>query len=1151
MIKNIDKSLSLFAPPLPATSSHTCYWPQLPHSAIALAIANAASSHEQLTVVLTANSAQIPALEQAIHFFNPSVAIHQFPDWETLPYDHFSPHQDIVSQRLKLLAQLPRLSQGILLLAISTLGQRVTPGDFIGAHALALKLGDRLPLQTLRDQLIDSGYHSVSQVERHGEFAIRGAVMDLFPMGSDYPYRIELFDDEIETLRTFDIDSQRSIDQVKSIELLPAKEFPLNEAAIALFRQQWRDRFSGNPANCSLYQAVSSGHPAAGIEYYLPLFFTTTATLFDYLPPASLLIHCDDSTSAYQTFWQTLCQRHDQLRHDISHPILPPEQLFLAENSLFSLIKNFKQIKIKSHVKNEKLVNTFNGTSLPPLQLNPHAADPCQLLKHFLNRYPQPTLFCAESSGRRERLLTLLRENDIPCQPLSDWQQFHHEYATKPGNYLTVAPLTAGVICHQPALTIISESELLGQHVSQRRRRKRASLQPEAIIRNLTELKIGDPVVHIDHGVGRYQGLETISVDDHSDDYLLIRYANDNNLYVPISSLHLISRYGGADSEHAPLHYLGSQKWQQSKRRAAQKAHDAAAELLAIYAQRHARKGYHFNFPQEEYVRFADSFPFEETVDQALAITEVIKEMCSDKTMDRLICGDVGFGKTEVAMRAAFIAAQDGKQVAMLVPTTLLAQQHYENFCDRFADWPINISLLSRFRSTSEQKKALEQLQAGKIDIIIATHRLLQRDITFSDLGLLIIDEEHRFGVRHKDRLKTLRAEVDILTLTATPIPRTLNLSLAGIRDLSLIATPPAKRLAVKTFINSSQPHLLREAVMREIMRGGQVYFLHNRVATIEKTADDLAKLIPEARIAVAHGQMRERQLEQVMTDFYHGRNNLLLCTTIIESGIDIPTANTILIDRADRFGLAQLHQLRGRVGRSHHQAYAYLLVPEVKTLKGDAKKRLEAFSALEELGIGFTLSTHDLEIRGVGEMLGEEQSGHIEEVGFTLYMSMLERAVKAMKAGETITLEPTTDEAVDLQLGISAIIPADYLPDVHSRLVLYKRLSNCQSDDEIDEMKVEMIDRFGALPQATENLFSLAHLKHAGATIKLKKVSCQKQRLIIEFSDNSPIEPRKLIAFLNKHPHAAMKSATRLHCPLPESETTITLTRQIIQALT
>jgi transcription-repair coupling factor (superfamily II helicase) len=969
----------------------------------------------------------------------------------------------------------------------------------------------------MRRRLEQNGYQCVSQVMEHGDFAVRGSLLDLYPMGSKTPYRIELFDDEVESIRTFDVESQRSDEKVEQIRLLPAREFPLNEEAIKRFRQAYREQFEGDPQKSVVYRDVSEGLAPPGIEYYLPLFFEQTATLFDYLPQQTWLFTLEGCDEAVAAFRSEYLERFAIAQYHIEHPPLPPQRLFLEEQELFGALKDYPRTRLQ-HFELHEIKHGVNfATARPPsLALDGRASDPSAALRRFVGEFGGRILFAAESAGRREALLETLRGCDIHPTAVKNWHDFVSGTAAVA---VTVAPLESGLLLREPAIAVIAESQLYGEQVMQRRRRRSRQRDPDAVVRNLAELQIGAPVVHEDHGVGRYLGLQKLTLGEEETEFLTLEYAGGDKLYVPVVSLHLISRYTGAAPENTPLHKLGSGQWEKAKRKASEKIRDVAAELLEIYARREARQGHSYPIDPAQYTAFAAGFPFEETPDQQDAIDAVLADMHSPKPMDRLICGDVGFGKTEVAMRAAFLAVMGGKQVAVLVPTTLLAEQHTQNFRDRFADWPVQIESLSRFRSTKESNQVVDALEAGSVDIVIGTHKLLQEGIAYKQLGLVIIDEEHRFGVRQKEKFKALRAEVDMLTLTATPIPRTLNMAMGGIRDLSIIASPPAKRHAVKTFVHEWNPELVKEACLREIKRGGQVYFLHNKVEDIEVMARKLGELVPEATIRIAHGQMRERELERVMSDFYHQRFNVLVCTTIIETGIDVPSANTIIMNRADHFGLAQLYQLRGRVGRSHHRAYAYLMVPTKRNMTKDAQKRLEAIEAIEELGTGFTLATHDLEIRGAGELLGDEQSGQMYEIGFALYSELLDRAVKALKSGNQPELDKPMFHGTEIDLNVPALIPDDYLPDVHSRLLIYKRIANAASSDELRELQVEMIDRFGLLPEPIKHLFAITALKLQATPLGIKKIELGPTGGRITFIAAPDIDPMKLITLIQTRP--------------------------------
>ncbi|WP_067703234.1 transcription-repair coupling factor [Erwinia sp. ErVv1] len=1037
-------------------------------------------------------------------------------DWETLPFDSFSPHQDIISSRLSTLYHLPAMTHGVLILPINTLMQRVCPHSFLHGHALVMQKGQQLSRDTLRSQLDQAGYRHVDQVMEHGEYAIRGALLDLYPMGSEQPYRIDFFDDEIDSLRLFDVDSQRTLEEVAAINLLPAHEFPTDKAAIERFRSQWREHFDVRREAEHIYQQVSKGTLPAGIEYWQPLFFEQPLPpLFSYLPAGTLLINTGDLEGSADRFWHEVTARFENRRVDPMRPLLPPELLWMRTDELFSELKKWPRMQFKSEALPEKAANTnLNYQTLPDIAVQAQAKAPLDALRQFLESFSGPVIFSVESEGRREALQELLARIKISPRAIAALSE------TGPGgHYLMIGASEHGFVDGLRHRAVICESDLLGARVSRRRQDSRRTINPDVLIRNLAELHPGQPVVHLEHGVGRYMGLTTLETGGITAEYLILTYAGDAKLYVPVNSLHLISRYAGGADENAPLHKLGSDAWSRARQKAAEKVRDVAAELLDIYALRAAKAGFAFKHDREQYQLFCESFPFETTPDQAQAINAVLSDMCQPLAMDRLVCGDVGFGKTEVAMRAAFLSVENHKQVAVLVPTTLLAQQHYDNFRDRFANWPVRIEMLSRFRTAKEQTQILEEAREGKIDILIGTHKLLASELKWRDLGLLIVDEEHRFGVRHKERIKAMRADVDILTLTATPIPRTLNMAMSGMRDLSIIATPPARRLAVKTFVRQYDDLAVREAILREVLRGGQVYYLYNDVENIEKAANRLSELVPEARVAIGHGQMRERDLERVMNDFHHQRFNVLVCTTIIETGIDIPTANTIIIERADRFGLAQLHQLRGRVGRSHHQAYAWLLTPHPKAMTGDAQKRLEAIASLEDLGAGFALATHDLEIRGAGELLGEDQSGQMETIGFSLYMELLENAVDALKEGREPSLEDLTNGQTEVELRMPSLLPDDFIPDVSTRLSFYKRIASAGEEGALEDLKVELIDRFGQLPDAARNLLDIAALRMVAKQLGIRRIEASEKGGFIEFAEKNRADPGWLIGLLQKEP--------------------------------
>ena len=1099
---------------LPRKAGDRRRWANLPDAAATHAIAQAAADYPGVVLVIATDTRDAERLHRELQFFMGSQQeILHLPDWETLIYDSFSPHQDIISERLTVLNRLATLERGIVVIPATTLVQRIAPASFILGSSLMLNTGQKFDIAKMRRQLQGAAYRAVETVYDHGEYAVRGAIMDIYPMGSEYPLRIDLFDDEIDSLRTFDPETQRSIEQIDEISLLPAREFSLTGNAIREFQNRWFLKFPGDARECPLYRDVSQGISPAGIEYYLPLFFETLSTLFDYLPEETL-VFCDNIESKLREHWREAEDRYENLRYDIRRPILPPGDIILAPDELFTLLKDYPRIDFREQQDNRAI--NFDYLDLPDVTIKEKSQNPLADLHRFSEQSSKRLLIVAESNGRREVVDELLARHGLKTRVAESWQAFVDGDMPLA---ITVAPLERSMTT--PTLAIITEQQLFGERVLQKRRRDRERENfAELAIKSLTELSPGAPVVHIDHGVGRYQGLQTLTIDGQETEFLTLVYRDDAKLYVPVSSLHLISRYTGAEEGLAPLHRLGGETWQKAKRKAAEQVHDVAAELLNIYARREAKKGYRYPEPDSSYDQFVRAFPFEETADQEVAIQSVIADMVADKPMDRLICGDVGFGKTEVAMRAAFVAVQAGKQVAILVPTTLLAQQHTETFRDRFADWPVNIESVSRFKTKKEQKAVTDRMLDGQMDIVIGTHALIQDGLGFKNLGLLIIDEEHRFGVRQKEKLKSLRAEVDILTLTATPIPRTLNMALSGMRDLSIIATPPAKRLSIKTFVRQHNNGLIKEAVQRELMRGGQVYYLHNEVRTIENTADKLQQLVPQATIAIGHGQMRERELEQVMSDFYHKRANLLVCTTIIETGIDIPNANTIIMDRADKFGLAQIHQLRGRVGRSHHQAYAYLLTPHHQTITPDAVKRLDAISDAEDLGAGFILATHDLEIRGAGELLGDEQTGNLHTIGYSLYMEMLDRAVKAIQDGKTPNLDRPLKEGTEVNLHLPALIPGDYLPDVHMRLVLYKRISNAESEEQLRELQVEMIDRFGLLPEPVKNLFRITTLKLRAEDLGIKKLDAGDHKGRVEFDQETRIDPGTIVELVQAEPH-------------------------------
>lgn len=1116
-----------------------------------LALAEIAQSHQGLTVVVTPDTRSAVRLSKVLAEFV-AQPVTFFPDWETLPYDSFSPHQDIISSRLSALFHLQNAKNGIFILPISTLMQKVCPPEYLQHNVLLIKKGDRIVINDFRLKLENAGYRAVEQVLEHGEYAVRGALLDLFPMGSAVPFRLDFFDDEIDSIRTFDVDTQRTLEEIPSIRLLPAQEFPTDHKGIEFFRTKFRETFGEirrDPEH--IYQQVSKGTLVAGIEYWQPLFFEQMATLFDYLPEQTLFVDFESNQQQGERFYQDCEQRYESRRVDPMRPLLPPDQLWLPIDQINHQLKHFPKITLKAERVARASVRQQNlpVQPLPDLSLKLQQKEPLLPLQQFMAQFNGDIVFCVETEGRRETLLDLF--SPLKLKP----KQIAHLSDLQEKQNLLICSQDRGFIVEKGAdsLAIITETELLGERVQQRSRDRQKSVNPDTLIRHLAELKIGQPVVHLDHGVGRYAGLVTLENAGITSEFLLLDYANDAKLYVPVSSLHLISRYVGGSEETAPLHKLGSDAWAKSRQKAAEKIRDVAAELLDVYALRESQKGFAFHYDRDEFMQFSATFPFEETLGQMTAINAVISDMCQPKAMDRLVCGDVGFGKTEVAMRAAFLAVMNHKQVAVLVPTTLLAQQHYDNFKDRFANLPVNVEVLSRFKTAKEQKAVLADLADGKIDILIGTHKLIQPEVKFKDLGLLIIDEEHRFGVRQKEKIKQLRANVDILTLTATPIPRTLNMAMNGIRDLSIISTPPARRLTIKTFVRQADDLIIREAILREILRGGQVYYLHNDVASIENCAENLAALVPEARIIIGHGQMRERELERVMSDFYHQRYNVLVCSTIIETGIDVPTANTIIIERADRFGLAQLHQLRGRVGRSHHQAYAYLLTPPPKAMSKDALKRLEALESLDNLGAGFMLATQDLEIRGAGELLGDEQSGQIESIGFSLYMELLESAVRALREGREPSLDELTQRQVEIDLRIPALLPEDYLGDVNMRLGFYKRIAGAESEQELEELKVELIDRFGLLPTPAKNLLRIAQLRLQAKPLQIIRIEATAQGGFIEFSPKASLDPTKFLQLIQQSPAVYRfdgPTKFRFHRDLTESKVRLDFVAELLRTL-
>jgi transcription-repair coupling factor (superfamily II helicase) len=1115
--------LRVLNPPVPSAARRHLRWQQLHGSAPALALAEATHSDQRLYVVVADAARELDRLAAELRFFaGDRLTLLAFPDWEVLPYDLFSPHPDIISERLRTLFELPQTRHGCLIVAADTLMQRLPPKQYVQSRAFELTRGQALELEPFRQRLTDAGYASVSQVTSPGEFAVRGSLFDVYPMGGAAPLRIDLFDQEIEAIRRFDPESQRSLDALDSVRLLPAREMPLDAEAVREFRRRFRTRFEGDPNRTTIYRGVSEGLAPAGIEFYLPLFFEQTATLLDYLPANAIIVRDAALPGALEKAWNGIGTRYEDRRHDIERPVLAPAELFVEPDELEAGLEGFASVTLEAFKADTTLgeaaqeVRNFPTAAPRELRVDSRSEQPLAALDGFLAEFDGRVLIAADSPGRREVLHDLLRGHGHTVATVQGWEAFSDGSEALA---LTVAADLGGLTLTQPRIAIISETQLFGARARQERRRKRAAVDPEAILRDLQDLNPGAPVVHEEYGVGRYVGLQSMEVAGQPGEFLVLEYLDGDRVYVPVHALHLVTRYTGAAPESAPLHKLGTDQWAKARKRAADQIRDVAAELLDLYARRKAQKGLKLALNEGEYQSFADAFPFEETEDQAEAIRKVLADLQSDRPMDRIVCGDVGFGKTEVAMRAAFIATQSGKQVAVLAPTTLLVQQHLANFRDRFADWPVRIEGLSRFGNAKETQATIEGIERGSVDIVVATHRLLHTHARFKDLGLLIVDEEHRFGVRDKERLQALRANVHVLTLTATPIPRTLNMALGGLRDLSLITTPPAERLAIKTFVVEWHGPTLREAVLRELRRGGQIYFVHNEIRTIEKIAAEVQGLVPEASVRIGHGQMRERDLEQLMVDFYHRRFDLLLCTTIIESGIDVPTANTIVINRADHMGLAQLHQLRGRVGRSHHRAYAYLVAPPRKALAGDAAKRLEAIESMEELGAGFVLATHDLEIRGAGELLGEQQSGQMTEIGLAMYLDLLEQAVKALKEGREPALDKPLAAATEVELRLPAFLPETFIGDVHVRLGLYKRIAAAESAEALDDLTGEIHDRFGALPPPAQSLIRIAKLKLTARSIGIRRLDLGPQGGSVTFEERNAIDPGTVVRLMQQAP--------------------------------
>ncbi|MBN9409053.1 MAG: transcription-repair coupling factor [Burkholderiales bacterium] len=1131
--------------------------PRPPGSADALLLAELAAREKaagRITAVVASDATDAQRLTGELAFFAPELRVVVFPDWETLPYDTFSPHQDLISERLATLWRISQRGEGdngadVVIVPATTALYRVAPPSFLAGYTFQFKVKQKLDEAKLKAQLTLAGYSHVTQVVSPGEYAVRGGLIDLYPMGATMPLRVDLFDDEIDSIRTFDPDSQRSLFPVPEVRLLPGREFPMDDAARARFRSRWRELLEGDPTKSRIYKDMGAGVATAGIEYYLPLFFEDTATVFDYLGADTTLVLLGDLEAAFQHFWQDTRERHRLVRGDPERPVLPPEALFLSAEQFYAGAKPHAQLAVRpvraqpadtgapqAEAEAEDAVSPYvEVEALPPMAVVRGAEEPLARLQGHIRNTQQRVLLLAESDGRRESLLDFLRAGGVSPPAFDTLAEFRAADDEKIG--IATGAVAAGFAWLEAGIDLVTETELFAAAPSARRRRKQEQVSDvEALIKDLAELTLGDPVVHSAHGIGRYRGLVNMDLGEKNADgspavqeFLHLEYADKATLYVPVSQLHLISRYTGVSADEAPLHKLGSGQWDKARRKAAEQVRDAAAELLNIYARRAAREGHAFRFAAQDYEQFAADFGFDETADQRAAIHAVIQDMISPQPMDRLVCGDVGFGKTEVALRAAFVAVTGGKQVAFLAPTTLLAEQHYQTLVDRFSKWPVKVAEMSRFRSAKEITAALKGVADGSVDIVVGTHKLLSEKTHFKNLGLLIIDEEHRFGVRHKEQMKALRAEVDVLTLTATPIPRTLGMALEGLRDLSVIATAPQRRLAIKTFVRNEGTGVIREAVLRELKRGGQVYFLHNEVETIENRRQKLEQILPEARIAVAHGQMPERELERVMRDFVAQRYNLLLCSTIIETGIDVPSANTIVISRADKFGLAQLHQLRGRVGRSHHQAYAYLMVPDTEGLTKQAGQRLEAIQQMEELGSGFYLAMHDLEIRGAGEVLGENQSGNMMEVGFQLYNEMLAEAVRSLKEGKEPDLLAPLHAATEINLHAPALLPDDYCGDVHLRLSFYKKLATAKNADQIDGLLEEIVDRFGKLPAQAQTLIDVHRLRVLARPYGVVKVDAAPGVTNITFKPSPPVDPMAIIQLIQKNKHIKLAGNEKL----------------------
>ncbi len=1116
-------SLSPFAAPAAhGNKGKRAYWSGLPAGALPIAIGAAARRHPGLTLVVTKDANTAIELARGIRFFQDEEARQQlpllrFPGWGTLPYESFSPHPEIISERVRVLHNLLHVKRGILITPAPLLLQRIAPKSWLQGNSLVLRVGAWFDLGKERKILQESGYIAVDTVHSHGEYAIRGALIDIFPAGSALPLRIELLDEQIDMLRTFDPETQRTIEKIESVEMLPAKEYPLTPDAVATFRENWYRHFAANPHSVGIYRDLERGASPAGIEYYLPLFFERTDSLLDYLPASVQVIVAQAPGAAVAGFYADTRRRYDNLGSNSERPVLAPEVLLFAVNETFSRLKGLPRIDVSSESLPPAPGNYHFAARMPPdVTLNSRAQDPLASFKKLLASHVGRTLLCTAGPGRRAVLQEVLGNAGIQPEQHADFTAF---MSAKTPLGITTGDIEDSVLLEDPGILILTESALFGDRMDVSRQAGRQG-RVDQIIRNLTELRIGAPVVHRQYGVGRFQGLKIMEFEDIRTECLQVAYAADATLYVPVAALDLISRYTGADEDLAPLDRLDGRRWKSARAKAAQQVQDVATELFSIQARRAATKGFRFRAPDQDYQCFVMQFPYAETLDQQRAITEVIADMTSPEAMDRLICGDVGFGKTEVAMRAAFLAVQSGKQVAILTPTTLLAQQHYNSFRDRFADWPpILIDMLSRFRSGKESERLIAELASGVIDIVIGTHALLRKGICFKNLGLTIVDEEHRFGVRHKEALKKLRLQTDVLTLTATPIPRTLDQALSDLRSMSLIATPPPQRVPIKTFVRELDWDLVQEAIQRELLRGGQVYYLHNDVATMAAAAERVTQLNADARIGIAHGQMPKNQLERVMASFYRQHINVLICTTIIESGIDVPNANTIIMERADLLGLAQLHQLRGRVGRSHHQAYAYLLTLNRKLLPKNAVLRLQAIEAAGDLGAGFMLATHDMEIRGAGNLLGKEQSGQIRSVGFSLYQELLQEAVAAIRSGRAPEFNtPFQQPGEVVNLHVSALLPADFVDNVHTRLILYHRLAEAPDIRTLQDLQAEIVDRFGPLAEEAETLFHVTSLKILAKKIGIRRIDVGPQGGLMVFARNTPVDPTKIVQLLQSN---------------------------------